>query len=303
MRALVTAIEEGSLSAAARRLNITQPALSQTIRSLERQLGVTLLKRSNTGIQVTENGAILLADARAILARHDQAVARVVTSSDGGHGALRLGVPVEFPSGVLADALAEFVAAPRASGVQIRNLLTSRQIAALQSDELDLGLVRDRPVGWLSEVTLVSEEQLGVLLSRADAERIGGPAGIRLDQLVGLDWVGFPRESSPAWHDEITATLRANGVQPAITYEQSPTGVFKVAVVSMGDAFALVPARGYRGISNSVTWLPIDGPPLVRRTWAAWPARSRRTDLALFIDSLRRFAYRAAPDSTPTQAS
>ena len=53
MRAFVAVVEEGGLSAAARRLHVSQPALSQTIAGLERQLGVELLIRANTGVRPT----------------------------------------------------------------------------------------------------------------------------------------------------------------------------------------------------------------------------------------------------------
>ncbi|MGW1678201.1 LysR family transcriptional regulator [Saccharopolyspora sp. NPDC002376] len=90
MRAFVAVVEEGSLSAAARKLHISQPALSQTVTALERQLGIQLLVRRSTGVQPTEAGMTLLAEARAVLARHDQAVAALtkhvgeVRRGDGG---------------------------------------------------------------------------------------------------------------------------------------------------------------------------------------------------------------------------
>lgn len=75
MRAFVTVVEEGGPSAAARRLHISQPALSQTMNALERELGVQLLVRSTTGVEATDAGMTLLGEARGVLARHDQALA------------------------------------------------------------------------------------------------------------------------------------------------------------------------------------------------------------------------------------
>jgi DNA-binding transcriptional LysR family regulator len=290
LRAFVVSIEEGSLSAAARRLNITQPALSQTIQGLERQLGVTLLTRSSTGIRTTHSGDMLLVEARAILGRHDEAVARVSTSAEANHGALRIGLPAEFPPGALSDALAELSVTHNTSGIQLRHMSTSEQLTALLTDDLDAGLVRELPVGQELAVALVVEEKLGVLLSTANATRLTDTAEIRLDQLAGLAWVGFPRPRSPAWYDEVTAILRGHGLAPAAEYEQSPTAELKLAAASIGDAFALLP-QWSRGTSGSVTWLPLTGHPLVRRTWVAWPARSQRRDLACLVDCLRRHAY------------
>ena len=72
--AFVVVAEEGGLSAASRRLHVSQPALSQTINAIERQVGVTLFVRSSRGVQTTPAGRALLHEARAILARHDQLI-------------------------------------------------------------------------------------------------------------------------------------------------------------------------------------------------------------------------------------
>lgn len=65
LRALIAAVEEGSLRAAARRLGVSQPALTKMIRELERELSATLLIRSTTGVVATAQGAVLYDRARA----------------------------------------------------------------------------------------------------------------------------------------------------------------------------------------------------------------------------------------------
>ncbi|MGW9592200.1 LysR family transcriptional regulator [Streptomyces chartreusis] len=97
LRAFVAVVQDGGLSAAARRLHMSQPALSQTISGLERQLGVKLLVRSSTGVRATEAGTALLTEARAVLARHDQALRVMARYVGPGGGALRIGIPLELP--------------------------------------------------------------------------------------------------------------------------------------------------------------------------------------------------------------
>src|SRR5260221_14299886 len=82
LRAFTAVAEEGSVSAAARRLHLSQSALSQTVQSLERQLGVQLLRRSSTGVTATEAGRMLLREARALISHHDRVVAAV--AGEGG---------------------------------------------------------------------------------------------------------------------------------------------------------------------------------------------------------------------------
>jgi DNA-binding transcriptional LysR family regulator len=288
MRAFVAVVEEGGLSAAARRLHLSQPALSQTISTLERQLGVRLLERRSTGVQPTDAGMTLLAEARAVLARYDQAVAAVAGQRTADGSVLRLGIPLELPADLLAQPLADVAAAHPATRVKARHLSTSAQLGALRAGELDVGLVREHPVGADLDAVLVVEEPLGVLLAAEQAERLAGPAGVRLDALAGLDWVGFGRSGSPAWYDELTAILRSHGLDlgsPPPDGQELIADV-KLAAVGAGQAFALAPPNWPQPIPDRVVWLPLAGQPIVRRTWAVWPATSRRRDVGLFVAAL-----------------
>lgn len=108
LRAFTVVADEDSLTAAARRLHLSQSALSQTILPLERQLGEPPPRRYSTGVAVTDAGMILLREARALLAQHDRALAAVTSQAAASPGTLRLGVPLELPGDLL----------PRARGAQ-----------------------------------------------------------------------------------------------------------------------------------------------------------------------------------------
>ncbi|MER6226591.1 LysR family transcriptional regulator [Streptomyces sp900105755] len=292
LRAFVAVVEEGGLSAAARRLHVSQPALSQTISGLERQLGVRLLVRGSSGVKATEAGTTLLGEARAVLARHDQAVRAMAGYAGPGGGALRIGIPLELPTGLLDPALAELAAAYPETRVQARHLSTAEQLAALRAGELDVGFLRERPSGPEFDALLVVREKLGVLVAAAQAAELAGPDGIPLDALGTLRWVGFPRAGSPAWYDELTAVLRGHGLDlgPEAPEGQALIADVKLAAVASGQAFALAPPDWQQPLPDYVTWSPLAGTPLVRRTWVVWPADSRRRDLGRFVAALDRSA-------------
>jgi DNA-binding transcriptional LysR family regulator len=290
LSAFVAVVEEGGLSAAARRLHVTQPALSQTINGLERELRLKLLDRSSTGTRPTEAGRTLFDEAQAVLARYRQAEHAMSRLADGGSGVLRLGIPLEFPFDVLQPALAELSDAYPETKVQVRHLSTAQQIAALRAAELEVGLLRERPSGEQFDATLVTREELGVLLCDQYAAELAGPDGVSLDALGGMDWLAFPRSDSPAWFDELTAILRSHGLDPGT---DAPDGQLliaevKLAAVSAGRAFALAPPNWSQPIPDGVSWVPLKGSPLIRRTWAVWAADSRRRDLGRLVAALDR---------------
>lgn len=287
MRMFIAVVEEGSVTAAARRLHISQPALSQAMVALERRLGLDLLVRHRTGVALTDAGTTMLAESRAVLARYDQALA-ALSRHEAPDNVLRLGIPLELPPDLLTGPLATLAAAYPDTRVQARHATTAEQLDALRAGELDVGLARERPTGTDLDATLVAEERLGVLLARNRADALATARGVRLDGLAGLEWVGFPRAGSPAWFDELTAILRSHGVSPG---HGAPIGVpliaeVKLAAVTSGHAFALAPPHWSQPMPADVGWYPLVGSPLVRRTWAAWRADSRRLDLALFVDAL-----------------
>lgn len=289
LSAFVAVVEEGGMSAAARRLQVSQSALSQTVSALERELGVTLLERNSTGVRPTEAGTTLLGEARAVLARYHQAVRTMSNYRTESRGVIRLGIPLELAPDVLPSALGKFAAGSPRARVVPRHLSTAAQFVALRADQLDVGLVRERPSGSEFDAMLVAREPLGVLVSSTIAARLVGSDGIQLDELGELHWVGFPRASSPAWYDELTGILRGHGVDigPPAPDDQELIAAVKFAAVNSGQAFALAPENGLQPLPDNVTWRPLAGQPLVRRTWVVWPAESRRRAVGRLVASFQ----------------
>src|ERR1700736_1940419 len=287
LAAFVAIVEEGGLSAASRRLHVSQPALSQTVNNLERELAVRLLVRSSTGAQPTEAGMTFLAGARAVLARRDQALATMAELTTDGGSVIRLGIPLELDPDVLPRALARFTAKYPETRVVPRQLSPAAQFTALRDDTLDVGLVRERSAGPEFDAMLVSRENLGVLIPADLADGLVGPDGVRLDALQGLKWIGFPRAGSPAWFDELTSILRSHGIDVGLPVPEDLelVAAMKCASVGSGHAFALAPRRGLDQLPDAVVWAQLVGNPVVRRTWAIWLSSSRRRDVGHFVTS------------------
>src|SRR5580693_1721076 len=97
LRYFIAVAEEGHITRAAERLGMQQPPLSQQIRALERELDVQLLRRKPRGVELTEAGRALLADARAILAHIDHAFATTKRTARGEQGRIAVGFTSSAP--------------------------------------------------------------------------------------------------------------------------------------------------------------------------------------------------------------
>lgn len=292
LRAFVAVVEDGGLSAAARRLHLSQSALSQTMQSLERQLGVDLLVRTHTGVRTTEAGDLLLPEAQSLLARHDAAV-RAVTGSVRGDrlaGTLRVGVPLELPPDLVPAAVAEVASAFPDTRVEVRHQPSAAQLRALVAGELDVALVRDRPADPALATVLAAEEPMGVLVSAGRGVQLVDAGCVRLEQLDALEWVGFPRSDSPHWFDQVVATMRAHGIRAADRPgdDLPVTSEVKFAAVRAGRAFALAAPGWGQPLPDGVGWHPLADRPVVRRTWAVWSADARQRDLGVLVAALDR---------------
>lgn len=144
LRALVTAVDAGSLSGAAPLLHRSQSAVSMQIKKLESALGRTVLLRSPRHLELTPLGTELLAYARRMLELQSEAQTALFGPELAGR--VRLGVPDDYASTYLTPVLRSF--ASRYKGVEIE--LTCEQSTSLiprvVRGELDLALVsRDKP--------------------------------------------------------------------------------------------------------------------------------------------------------------
>lgn len=289
LEAFVAVAEEGGFSAAARRLCISQPALSQTINAIERRLSVELFVRGTTGVQTTAAGRALLNEARAILARYDQLLPAMAHYMGDGGGVIRLGIPDE-PASEALDALVKFAVEFPDIRVHPRHLPMAEQLDALRSGQLDVSFMVQIPPGSDLDHMLVVREEMGVVLPEKLAARLAGPNGVRLDDLAGLEWVAFPRANSPAWYDELAAVLCTSGIDvgPADRGDDFCNFSVTFAALSCGNAFALTP-RGWSPPSpHPVVWCPLADRHVVRSTWAVWPASSRRRDVARLIGTFEQ---------------
>lgn len=104
LRAFIAAVDEGSFSAAARKLSRAQSAVSDMVSSLEDQIGITLFDRSGRYPKLTPSGVVILADARGIIANIEFMKARARGMSAGIEPELSVVMDVFYPIEAITEA-------------------------------------------------------------------------------------------------------------------------------------------------------------------------------------------------------
>lgn len=244
LRYLVHLAEHGSFTRAAASLHIAQPALSQQIRLLERELGAELVDRRPSGIALTPVGEVAVAEARQVMDRLDRAERAIRNAVTGQSGRLRIAYTRSAPGGVTAELIDRFRELHPGIDLALTTGWTARNIADLRSGSLDAAFVRPPlDVPDLRCDTLTTEE----LLLAVPAEHELAPVRtVRREQVEDQPVVLWPRENAPGMYDRIVNQIWP-GSTPRVVREE-PDDEQLLRAVADNAGIAPVPAPRARSL-------------------------------------------------------
>jgi DNA-binding transcriptional LysR family regulator len=245
----VAVAEEASFTRASERLHVVQSAVSAGIRSLERELGVSLFDRSTHKVGLSDAGRALLPEARRTLAAAAAAREAVDQVRGGLRGTIVLGtMQAQGMHGVnLPHALAAFRRDHPAVTITIRHAGGSSQMAEeVRDGRLDLAFVALPGRSWHGvELTRLSREPVALAV----------PAGHRLAARTSVELAELQRETLvdlPAgWGTRmaIDRSFAAAGVTRSVAYEVNDTASM-IDFIRHGLAIGMLPASFLDGIDD-----------------------------------------------------
>lgn len=244
---------------AAERLHMAQPPLSQQIRQLEDELGVALLARSTRRVELTPAGADYLQRAVAILDSVDAAARQAQRIADGRQGNLAIGCVGSATYSLLPALVRALSDELPDVDVHVRGeMLAPAQIAALESGDIDLALLR-MPINTTGlRVESIRSDRLIVALPHDHPLAHGASdTPVDLALLGGDDFIVHAGSGKSVMHGVLSAAAGRAGFVPRIRHEVEETSTL-VTLVAAGVGVALVPeptsALGIPG----VVYRPLD---------------------------------------------
>ncbi|MGW0811695.1 LysR family transcriptional regulator [Streptomyces viridiviolaceus] len=277
LHAFVVLAEELHFGHAAARLGIAQPPLSQQIRRLEDKVGHALFSREPGRVTLTPAGRELLPAARRALTDLADGLAAARAIGSGRSGRLRIGFAASLALTVLPGLLRTFRQRFPGVDLDIREMTTAPQLAALQDKTIDIGLLREPPATEteLEFRTVLSEPFVAVLPA---GHTLAARRTVHVAQLADSPFVLLPRAVGPRLHDQITGLCTAAGFTPQVA-QHAVEWQTVCALVGTGLGVSLAPASirrirlkgvAFRGIEPStartrvaVAWRKNDPNPLV----------------------------------------
>ncbi len=239
LRYFVTVASEGNFTRAAERLAIAQPPLSRQIRDLERELGVELFDRGCRPIRLTEAGRLFYAQSAQILAGVDQAVRSVRQFTTAPQRRFVIGVVGSIMHGALPDMIRRFRDSVTDWDVELIELTTVEQVAALKGGRIDAGLGRvriDDPA--VRREVLFNEPLVAALSSTDPLVETAGP--LALASLMDRTIIIYPSQPRPSYADQLLSLFSDHGCVPAKTIEVREVQT-ALGLVASGSGCAIVP--------------------------------------------------------------
>ncbi|MEV6301916.1 LysR family transcriptional regulator [Actinoplanes sp. NPDC051861] len=256
LRGLVAVAEELHFGRAAARLRMTQPPLSRQIQKLEAAVGAQLLERDNRRVALTPAGVAFLGDARRILAIAEEAPELAQRVSSGFRGVIRLAFTSASTFGILGRLLNELEQRLPEVHIELYEMVTREQIAALAGEDIDLGLARPPfdPDMFGSRVLLREPLMLAV--------QEGHPLNILTRPLEPRDLHGEPlifhsQQKARYFYDLVVSMVPLAQERVVHSVSQVLTMLW---LVSAGRGVAFVPASARLVGVPGVEYLPLATP-------------------------------------------
>jgi DNA-binding transcriptional LysR family regulator len=285
IRYFVAVAEERSFTVAARRLNLSQPPLSQQIQALEAALGAQLLHRTSRRVELTQAGEALLTRARAIQQQIKLAEDEVRSIGAGLVGSLDIGATGSILRGRLADLLAAYRKEAPAVKMTVHEQAPALQIAALLNRTTNISLNRSIPTeDGLSSELAWSEE---VVVAMRKDHPLARRKRIALGDLASEDHIVLQPESSQFARYIQKCCIDA-GFLPRVS-QQVVDAQSVPSLIAAGFGVALVPQSIARFTTDEIVFSPIRPSPPSADVFLVFRKDETSMVVQNFIKLARRF--------------
>ncbi|WP_327304888.1 LysR substrate-binding domain-containing protein [Streptomyces sp. NBC_01298] len=266
LRYFVAVAEELHFGRAAARLHMSQPPLSRAIKQLETEAGAALLLRSSAGVSLTEVGAVLLDEARALLDHAERVRSRVAAAA--GPASITVGILGDSASPDVIRLADAYRRRHPGAEVRIREADLTDPTCGLGTGLVDVALTRAPFDAAGLTVRVLRADPVGALL-RAD-DPLAGRDRLELADLADRRWFRFPEGTDAAWQSYWSGGAVREGPQVRAVQECRQAVLWNGTVGMTlldhdpGAGLTVVPLSDMEPSRAVVAWRAGDPSPLVR---------------------------------------
>ncbi len=275
----------GSVTAAAKRLHVSQSAISEQIHDLEAEVGGRLLDRTARKIRLTAQGQVFLEEARKTLEAAERAIDLTRQSLQGEVGTLSIGFFLWGAGGFFPRIIREFRRRRPGIRLSLIDMQAHEQLVALEDGRIDVGLTRplEPPFDRMLESELLYRDPV-VVAVRPDhrfAKRT-----VRVSELAEERVVVCDQKASPILFDNFIRLCAEEGFAPEIV-NSSPTWSGVLTLVEAGEGVAIVPSGVRHLRTRGLSFSSLDPDRLSLGLSVVWNRNNQGVALEDFLALLR----------------
>ena len=270
-----TVISEGSMTAAAEKLYLTQPAVSQQIRNLEDEMGVNLLDRGSRHAKPTVQGQLLYDYAKRIIALTQQAQVAIQTMGEGVKGSLRIGTLNSIGLQLISPAIGTFMKHNSKISISLHYQDGAEIFKALNQGELDVAILPDvmaeygREPQGLNSRPLFKDEMWLVASGRDTTV----PDDIGIEDLATRPYMRLT-ERYESFERALKESLDSKGIKLKPAFETNNVGTLK-RVIESGLGWGFLPSHAIRKQVRMGRLTAVDIPDVRHSVGVHYYSRSR----------------------------
>lgn len=268
LKYFLAVVDAGSITAAARRIPVAQPALTRQIRLLEERVGARLFERDRKGVSLTRAGQFLYDNGRRLVADLDSVAKKTRAISDGFSDSLSIGLTTIHPYiPRISSLISRFRAQHPGIRLTLESMLSGPQTNAILDGGIDAGILfterEDDPrLAYLP----IARYRMAVIVSRCHPVTEAPPTSLRA--FADAPFIRFSRDSTPGSYDRVDRCFRQAGIVPN-TVQECHDDITIRSLVATGMGYAIMPSIMVRGESDLVAY-ELEDLPITSQLMLAW---------------------------------
>lgn len=296
LRAVVALAEELNFGRAAERLLMSQPPLTRLLADVEKGVGARLFERTTRRVDLTAVGEVFVTEARATLARMEEAMQAVSAAARRQTGHLRLAYTPLALQTVLPRLLAALRERDHEAQIDLLELLGQAQIEALASGRVDLAFADGPPAGAEFGSLCLHREPLDLLVP--EGHPLAARAAVTLEDLGETPLILHSRSDYPDYYDRLLAVSAA--LPAPLTIRERRPGENCLALVSGGAGVLLTPGSLGGVPAPGLCRLRVETPlPLSAEVWAVWSLSAPSAPVRALIALVQASVSDGPPGTLP----
>ncbi|MFF3226616.1 LysR family transcriptional regulator [Nocardia suismassiliense] len=285
VRYFLAVAEHRHFGRAAESLHITQPALSQQVKALEKELGVELLARTGRGFVMTAAGLALQAGAQQLLATAAELERTVRARASGTAGELKIAFTRSGSDSDISQRIRDFRKEFPDITVSTITGWTSWNLDLLESGEVDVAFVRGNITHPRVQTHLIGLQEAAVVVSKGHP--LAEKSTLEIADIVDEPIVLWSRHTGPDFYDELVTHIWGDGAPNLVAEESDAEQVLDL--VSTGTGISVLDRkRATRIAHENIVVIPFGANPPQIAIRIAWMRGSDAPALAHFLDWWRR---------------